>query len=82
VTGSRVSWVKVLLATAGAWRRPVGDLELTVEGADDEYLSFCWDGPIRKTGPHTYQATLRDFVPTRDLTVYSFKPGPDRPAAR
>lgn len=67
-------WVKYILTTANTWKGPIGDFELTVERDPGELLTFCWDGPVSKVGPHRFRARAMDFRPTKELTLYFVKP--------
>jgi hypothetical protein len=72
--GSSAVWVKYILTTANTWKTPIRDFELTVERQEGSYVSFCWDGPVKKSGPRTFKAAMKDFVPSRELTVFFFRP--------
>jgi hypothetical protein len=61
--------VEYIVTTARNWRGPIGSFRLTLDkGAPENVLSMCWDG-LRKTGPTTFEATAKDFVPTRDIRL-------------
>lgn len=30
-------------------------------------LSLCWDGDLKKTGPMTFETTILNFAPPRDI---------------
>jgi len=68
------SWVRYILTTANTWKTPIRDFELTVERDPGELITFCWDGPVEKTGANTFRARRADFVPTKELTVYFLQP--------
>ena len=56
-------WVDYILTTANTWKTPIKDFELVVERPKPErheqyYVSFCWDGKVKKRGPDTFVATL------------------------
>jgi hypothetical protein len=63
-------WVKYILTSANTWKTPIKDFELIVDksGADD--VSFCWDGKIGKLEATRVVARAKDFVPTKELTIY------------
>lgn len=67
-------WVRYILTTANTWKTPIHDFELVVEDDPDEFVSFCWDGPIEKFGANTFRARLKDFIPSKELTVYFLQP--------
>ncbi len=65
--------IEYILTTARNWRGPIGRFRLTLDkGAPDNILSLCWDGALRKTGPATFESTLTDFSPTRDIRLLIF----------
>lgn len=66
-------WVKYILTTANTWKTPIRDFELIVEPEPSDVVSFCWDGKIERLGAGTLKADRRDFVPTKELTVYYFR---------
>lgn len=66
-------WVSYILTTANTWQTPIKDFELTIQGEKDELMSFCWDGPVEKTGDAQFRARKTDFVPANDLKVYFFR---------
>lgn len=68
--GVTLSWVKYILTTANTWKGPIQDFELVVQRKPGERVSFCWEGPIRKTGPDTFTASAKNFRPARELTIY------------
>ena len=52
-------WVDYILTTANNWRTPIKDFTLIVEkpvkeGAYPWYVSFCWDGQIRRIDERHY----------------------------
>ncbi|WP_306599789.1 DUF4424 family protein [Geothrix sp. 21YS21S-2] len=67
-------WVRYILTTANTWKTPILDFELTVERNPGELITFCWDGPVEKTGANTFRARKTDFTPTKELTVYFLQP--------
>lgn len=77
-------YVDFILTTANTWKTPIEDFTLIVErpkpdkliaskttrGPSNEALvSFCWDGPVTKTGPDHFEAHLTGFVPKKELRV-------------
>lgn len=67
------SWVSYILTTANTWQTPIKDFELIIQGEKDDLVSFCWDGPVEKTGDAQLRARKTDFVPATDLKVYFFR---------
>lgn len=67
------SWVSYILTTANTWQTPIKDFELTIQGEADELVSFCWDGPVEKTGKAQLRARKMNFIPENDLKVYFFR---------
>lgn len=64
-----VAEIEYILTTARNWSGPIGRFHLTIDkGAPENLLSLCWDG-LKKTGPTTFEATVTDFVPKRDLAL-------------
>jgi len=61
--------IAYVLTTGANWRGPIGRFHLTIDkGAAENLLSLCWDG-LKKTGPTTFESTLTDFTPTRELDL-------------
>lgn len=67
-------WVRYILTTANTWQIPIRDFELVVERDPGELITFCWDGPVEKTGVNTFLARKKDFIPSKELTVYFLQP--------
>lgn len=64
--------IEYIVTTARNWRGPIGRFHLTIDkGAPENILSLCWNG-LRKTGPTTFEATVTDFVPDRDIRLLVF----------
>lgn len=72
-----IEWVSYILTTANTWQTPLEDFELIVEGKKGDLISFCWDGPVEKIGPGKFRATVKDFVPTKDLKVFFYSKNPN-----
>jgi hypothetical protein len=68
------NWVSYILKTANTWKTPILDFELIVERDAGELVTFCWDGPVEKTGANTFRARVKGFIPGKDLTVYFVQP--------
>ncbi|MBU6297016.1 MAG: DUF4424 family protein [Alphaproteobacteria bacterium] len=57
-----------ILKTAGNWRGPIGRFRLTLDKLKPgSVMSLCWDGPLQKTGPTTFEAVRTNFAPARDI---------------
>jgi len=57
-----------ILKTANNWRGPIGRFRLVLDKLKpDNTLSLCWDGKLKKTGPTTFESTLTNFAPARDI---------------
>jgi hypothetical protein len=67
--GSR-NWIKYILTSANTWKTPIKDFELIVDKSGADYVSFCWDGKVEKLDANRVVARAKDFVPTKELTIY------------
>ena len=79
--GEALIWadsLEYILTTANTWKTPILHFELTVERPEGEYASFCWDGEVKRTGPRTFTARVKNFVPRKELTVYFLSVGGPR----
>jgi len=79
-----LSWVDFILKTANNWRVPLKNFELLVEKpapADRSqwYVSFCWNGPVERPDSTHFRASVRDFVPARDLRIAFFEARSEAP---
>lgn len=64
--------IEYILTTARNWRGPIGRFHLTLDkGVPENILSLCWNG-LKKTGPTTFESTIADFVPDRDIRLLVF----------
>jgi hypothetical protein len=62
------------LTTANSWKGPIKDFRLVVEKESPvDFVSFCWDGAVRKVDALRFEATAVDFVPKRELRVVFFR---------
>jgi hypothetical protein len=69
-----VFWVQYILSTANSWKTPIKDFTLIVErssaeGQQKSYVSFCWDGPVRRVDENHFEAHKTNFVPRKELNV-------------
>lgn len=63
-----------ILTTANNWQGQIKEFNLTIDkGKPENLVSLCFDG-IEKTGPTTFTASLKDFVPEQDLQVLFLVP--------
>ncbi|GAB4237103.1 MAG: DUF4424 domain-containing protein [Methyloligellaceae bacterium] len=63
-----------VLTTASNWQGTIGEFNLTVDkGKAGNLVSLCFDG-IRKSGPTTFVARVKDFIPERDLKIMILEP--------
>jgi hypothetical protein len=75
------TWVDYILTTANTWKMPIKDFELIVERprpqsgifkAGPWFVSFCWDGPVKRLDADHFVARSINFVPKRELHVAFF----------
>jgi len=73
----RMVWVDYILTTANNWKTPIKDFELVVEKPIVEgglwYVSFCWDGPVKRIDASRFRARVRNFVPEKELHIAFFR---------
>lgn len=67
-------WVNYILTTANSWKTPIKDFTLEVERpatdtAKPWYVSFCWEGKVRRVDSSHFVARAENFVPKRELTI-------------
>jgi len=59
-----------ILKTANNWRGPIGRFHLVLDKlAPGNVLTLCWPAPLAKTGPATFESTLTNFAPARDIRM-------------
>lgn len=70
-----------ILKTANNWKGGIGTLHLTLDKLKpDNVISLCWDGPLKKTGPTTFESTLANLQPNRDIRMVVLEnPPPQQP---
>jgi len=62
------STTEFVIVTANNWKGPIGRFHLTIDKLKaDNILSMCWAGDLKKTGPTTFESTLTNFSPKRDI---------------
>ena len=78
-----VEWVEYILSTANSWKGPIKDFTLLVErptaeggGGPNYFVSFCWNGPVRRVDENHFEAHVTNFVPRKELHVGFFFPNP------
>jgi hypothetical protein len=64
------NWVSYVLTTANTWKTPISDFALDIEHPEGERVSLCWDGSVERLSKTRFRAIKRDFLPTKELTVY------------
>ncbi len=75
-------YVDFILTTANTWKTPIEDFTLIVErphqthgDSNDNvagYVSFCWEGSVRKLDADHFSAHAVNFVPVKELKVGFF----------
>lgn len=61
------TWIQYIWSTGANWGGAIGEFTLTVDKGDPKnFVSFCWDGEVTKTGPTTFEAKATDFWPPWD----------------
>jgi len=69
-----LSYVDFILTTANTWKTPIEDFTLIVErphakGASQNFVSFCWDGPIVKLDADNFSAHIDNLIPKKELRI-------------
>lgn len=69
-----LSYVDFIFTTANTWKTPIEDFTLIVErphakGATQNFVSFCWDGPITKVDDDHFTAHIDNLIPKKELRV-------------
>ena len=84
-----MAWVDYILTTANSWRTPIKDFTLIIDrrrdsqhvsGVGMQYVSLCWDGPIKKLDADHFLVHETNFVPKKEIHVafFSFIGPPDK----
>ena len=75
----RSKWVDYILTTANKWTTPIKEFELIVErptqqppAANQWFVSFCWDGPVKRLDTNHFMARSTNFVPKKELHIGFF----------
>ncbi len=67
------NWISYILVTGRNWANTIGTFHLTVDkGSTDNLVSFCAEG-LTKTGPTTFEMTIEDYYPERNLEILLLK---------
>lgn len=81
--GPRTPGVMIALATdyvlksANNWNGPIGRFRLVLDKLKpDNFLSLCWSGALKKTGPTTFEAVRNNFAPTQNIKLLVLQNGP------
>jgi hypothetical protein len=66
--------VDYILTTANSWKTPIKDFTLIIgrAGGGREYVSLCWDGPIKNLDADHFVTRATNFVPKKELHVVFF----------
>lgn len=62
--------VHYILTTANNWKKPIEKFKLTIEHPIDEYVSFCWDGPIKEISKTQLEVSIENYIPQHELIIY------------
>jgi len=72
-------WIDYILTTANNWKTPIKNFELiverpkpTAEGRAEYkywYVSFCWDGTVKRIDSDHFSARIANFVPQNELKI-------------
>jgi len=84
-----MAWVDYILTTANSWKTPIKDFTLIIDRRGDsphvagvgvQYVSLCWDGPIKKPDADHLLVHETNFVPKKEIHVafFSFIVPPDK----
>ena len=58
------SWISYIWSTGANWSGPIGKFHLTIDkGLPQNLVSFCWEGPVKKTSPTTFEMNATDWYP-------------------
>lgn len=75
------AYVDFILTTANTWKKPIEDFTLIVERPhwktwrgeiETVYVSFCWDGPVKRVDADHFSAHVANLVPTKELRIGFF----------
>lgn len=68
------SYVDFILTTANTWKTPIEDFTLVVnrshpKDVQQEFVSFCWDGPVDKIDSDHFTAHVTNLIPKKELRI-------------
>jgi hypothetical protein len=68
------SYVDFILTTANTWKTPIEDFTLIVDrphlkDAQQNFVSFCWNGRVVKTDDDHFTAHRTNLIPTNELRI-------------
>jgi Domain of unknown function (DUF4424) len=68
------AYVDFILTTANTWKTPIEDFTLTVDrphlkDAQQNFVSFCWDGPVLKTDDDHFTVHTTNLTPKKELRI-------------
>ena len=78
---SGYAYVDFILTTANTWKTPIEDFTLIVERPHWKtrlgemvtvYVSFCWDGPVKRIDADHFSAHIDNLVPAKELRIGFF----------
>ena len=77
---SSYSYVDFILTSANTWKQPIEDFTLIItrpksSASQRTFVSFCWDGPVRKPDADHFEARATKFVPHKELRIGFFTLG-------
>lgn len=82
-------WVDYILTTANSWKTPIKDFTLIIDrrndsrriaGAEMQYVSMCWDGPVTELDAAHLLVHKTNLVPKKEVRIafFSFLMPPDK----
>lgn len=70
-----ISTTDYILKTGANWKGPIATFHLAVDKmAATNIMGFCWPSGLKQTSPTTYETTIQNFRPTRDLELLVIHP--------
>ena len=63
------SGLSYILKTGANWAKSIDSFNVTIERDDDELLSLCWDGEVKKVSKTQFKITEKNFKPKHDLNL-------------
>lgn len=65
--------VDYILTTANHWKKPIKEFHLIIEASPalNERVSTCFEkSRLRKVNDKRYEMTIKDFIPSKDISVF------------